>query len=562
MKRAVSRVTACISACAIVCSGCAMQGTVQRETVEYNTAIYGMANQLTLLNIVRAEKGLPTFYTSISRLSGSITVKAVASMGAQIKASQPTTTNSTNTQTANGTGSSTSFMNGSGGSTSTATTNGASETQAISTGSSGNTNTDMANNSTVVTNGGTTNTSSAIGATTTAATTVTNLVQTAVSRGGNIYTPNVSGEIDSGPSFDINILDTQAFYQGILSGIDGKTFLNYLDQGADSDLLMRLLVAKIEFKANNDGVNYKKGQVIWTWNNAPLDNILATAKSTSFWPIAQCYALSTQQTKPDDTSIALVSSVNLSANGHDGMKLSDLALLDGTQLGLKYTSRKNDPPGAKPPAKDKSYIGSDDVSNDNLLIVKPGQKKESLALFLRPSSPTANCEFPDKGVNSLFSNRKMFDPRPVSTDSDVGDVTNRASDQGELIPFTDDVRGTAIPVTLDVVTRSPESVIQYIGSYLREYPAQNAIPDEFKLRHIPLFAVTEGRCPREVVGVDLMGKHYCIDNDDNDQRTAGGSGNGSQVSRDMTVLALVEQLIDLNKSATDRPTTVPVEVVP
>jgi hypothetical protein len=54
-----------VFALALIASGCALQDVVQRQSVEYNTAA-GMANQLALLNIVRAEEHLPIFYTSIA----------------------------------------------------------------------------------------------------------------------------------------------------------------------------------------------------------------------------------------------------------------------------------------------------------------------------------------------------------------------------------------------------------------------------------------------------------------------------------------------------------------
>ena len=264
--------------CALSCAGCALQGQVQRQTVEYNTALYGMQNQLVLLNIARARMGLPTYYTSVSRLSGAITVKAVAGMGAQIKDAQPTTTTSTTGQNATGSSLSGSTMTQTGTSGSTSVVNGLTGTQTASTGSSGNSISQMTSSSTTTMSGTSAGSSVTNGTITTAANTLTNLAQTAITTGGNVYTPSVSGEIDSGPSFDINILDTQQFYQGILSGIDQATLANLLDQGADPDIVMRLLVYKIEFKAkktqnvtNPAGQTFQiqKGEVVHELVNAP-----------------------------------------------------------------------------------------------------------------------------------------------------------------------------------------------------------------------------------------------------------------------------------------------------
>jgi len=66
-----------------------MQGTVERLTVEYNTAAAQMANELTLLNIIRAEEDLPIYYTSISRLTGSVQLTASGGFNAQLKQASP-----------------------------------------------------------------------------------------------------------------------------------------------------------------------------------------------------------------------------------------------------------------------------------------------------------------------------------------------------------------------------------------------------------------------------------------------------------------------------------------
>jgi hypothetical protein len=52
-----------------------------------------------------------------------------------------------------------------------------------------------------------------------------------------------------------------------------------------------------------------------------------------------------------------------------------------------------------------------------------------------------------------------------------------------------------------------------------------------------------------LVGTTVLGRRYSVTNDENRRRN-------------MSVIALVEQLINLQKSATDRPVTVPVQVVP
>jgi hypothetical protein len=86
----LTRTIALLSCLSLV--SCALPGVVQRQSVEYNEAAAGIANQLALLNIMRAEEGLPILYTSISRLSGSTVVTAGGRFNAQIKDASPTDT--------------------------------------------------------------------------------------------------------------------------------------------------------------------------------------------------------------------------------------------------------------------------------------------------------------------------------------------------------------------------------------------------------------------------------------------------------------------------------------
>jgi hypothetical protein len=219
----------------LIVGGCALQGVVQRQTVEYNAAAAAMADQLTLLNIVRAEEHMPIFYTSIGRLSGSIQVTASGGFNAQIKTAAPTDT-STLTN-ANTTGTAVSSMTG------TSTTPSSIQT-AVGPGAA---------TTTTTTTGGTTTTSSTTTAPVAAAgTTITNLLSHAVTSGGDVYTPSVGGQVVSGPSFDIQILDTQQFYQGVLQEVPFSTVETFINQGIDDRLLIRLLIERIEFRLQED----------------------------------------------------------------------------------------------------------------------------------------------------------------------------------------------------------------------------------------------------------------------------------------------------------------------
>ena len=183
---------------AITLGACSFSDTAQSINVNYNSTIEGITNELTLLNVVRAKEGLPLHYTSVQRLTGSLTLKAIGGFNAQVKAAAPTDLTSS-----------------------------------------------------------------------TAATALTSVVSRSVVSGGNIYTPTIGGEVNTGPSFDVNILDTQVFYQGILASIPFSTIKNFLLQGYDSKWLISLLAERIDFrlKQATPGFSKPKGTLLRTIRN-------------------------------------------------------------------------------------------------------------------------------------------------------------------------------------------------------------------------------------------------------------------------------------------------------
>ena len=127
-------------------TSCSFQNRAHRINVDFNNTIEGITNELILLNILRAKEGMPLHYTSVQRLTGSLTLRASAGFNTQIRADVPTDRRQTMTQGAP------------------------------------------------------------------AGTTLTNIVERIVVSGGNIYTPSIGTEVNTGPSFDVRILDSQAFY--------------------------------------------------------------------------------------------------------------------------------------------------------------------------------------------------------------------------------------------------------------------------------------------------------------------------------------------------------------
>ena len=507
-------------------SSCAMQNEVQRFSVDYNTAVSSMSNQLTLLNIVRAKEGLPTYYTSISRLTGSISVQAGGGFSAQLKAAAPTTTDSTTTQTAANDG--TTVTNTTGSTSSVTTTTAATNSVANAAGTS----------------------ASLANATASAGSnTVTNLAQTAIARGGNIYTPSISGQVTTGPSFDIDILDTQEFYQGVLAQIPSDTVATYLDQGFDQQLLARLLIQRIIFRFDEkrQGVvkfGYKDGEVIYTLNNAAFGD-----EARKFSSVIACAQFANKIVQVKARSLAPLSRITAGTKGSSTtpLKITDLELFDDTKLKLQ------------------GVIGATPAHDSSVIIEVPASEK--VVLQLDPSAPGSAKDKLEKNKAKCYEPSSIADisnhKKPVPQEEPKEPPADPIYDSWNhtLLIAGDNGEAVQVPVKMDAILRSPEGVIQFLGRYLRMSEEDSGETYGITLTEYangvstpvarPLFSVHADHSSQALVSVSVgvPNKWYSITNDEN-------------MRENMTVLGLVEQLIDLQKSAQTRLATQPVQVVP
>lgn len=414
-------------------SGCAFPAAVQRMGVDYNAAVAGMANDLTLLNIVRAKEQLPLHYTSVSRLSGSLTVKGTASFGDEIRGTERATTTSSSPSVVDKTG-----------------------------------------------------------------------VDT--------LKPSIGGELNTGSTFDVAIFDTQKFYQGITAAIPFSTIENYISQGYSNQLLTRLIIERIDFKDGEDGPD--KGKVLFSWINAP-----SGTNSAEFAKNLACYQLFG---RAERKSVDLAPVSRLSAGG-DGktplLTIEQLAMLDGKTLELSgpITTAAND-------AK--------------VMIRRAGTERRKADLqFLGPCPDRAVSEEPPANAPAI----KMVDPTKPPPGPPPKPVY--LGDGKALVLGADRKSDREGKVDAEIVFRSPESVIRYVGLYLAAKKS-----DRYLVDGKPLFALTDGRNSSDLVSVKLLDEWH-------------GISRAEQPRNSMIVLGLIQQLINLHKESSDRPVTVPVQVI-
>ena len=188
----------------------------------------------------------------------------------------------------------------------------------------------------------------------------------------------------TGPSFDITILDGQKFYQGVLAAIPFPTIENYLNQGMDNRLVLRLLVERIEFRARTDALGYKKGQLV-----KELVNKASGDEAKTFASEIDCYVLSGTDSEKKAKALAPLSRVNRDATGAVvPLTLEDLSRFDGEKFELARLKPAPAPiapasPGhIQPDLNLKGYVTPNAADDGDVMIVRPASTKRMAELTL------------------------------------------------------------------------------------------------------------------------------------------------------------------------------------
>ncbi|WBO21758.1 hypothetical protein [Sphingomonas abietis] len=345
----------------------------------------------------------------------------------------------------------------------------------------------------------------------TAAGALTQTIKDTAVTGGDTFTPSVGGTLSTGPSFDVAVFDTQKFYQGILSPIPADTVANFLDQGLDGGVALHLLVVRIEFALTEKVDGYgEKGDLVQYYEDAntppkPMSFDNTFPNSAAFEEQVKCYKLATGKKDKAAAKLAPVSRLLGKPGQPNPLSISDLALLDGDKLDVEGS------------------ITADPADDSKAYLVRPASSKVAVRF-----------EADDSCVKGLKAAAKAnSDPNAQPNAIYLGN--------GEMLGADSKGNDLVFKVAPRVTFRSTEGVIRYVGQYLR---SSKPVP----VSGAPLFSLG-AVSDRAVVATSLLRTRYAISQDNN-------------LERNMGVVALIEQLINLQKEAADKPGTVPVQVLP
>jgi hypothetical protein len=336
----------------------------------------------------------------------------------------------------------------------------------------------------------------------------------------NAYTPTFGATVSENPTFSLSVLDTQEFIRGFLSPLGKDTLSYFWNQGWPPELLLYLLVQRVEIQ--------KKGEPLKVIRNYPdsQDPDLLAMQSFAVW------------------------------------------------IRWKFLRRK--PQVEQQPVLEDigPPLPVEEVSNLKHLIT---MAKEGLILQKVPSSNLFQLQ--RRQVDFRF---KLEPPPGTNTGNGISIAPSAAKlsnqyDQ-EMIEESEKVAITgADSKTVTFVLRSPEGVLYYLGELVRTANRQDSPKVPYiciQGQYQPLFvAQPSDECPDSLVEVDSGGSKFSIPavslHPTKNQELSCTGFEGSlrlkepdcESGRSMQALSLLTQIMSLQKSAKDIPSTALVRVI-
>lgn len=307
----------------------------------------------------------------------------------------------------------------------------------------------------------------------------------------NALAPSVSLQVANGFNFDVVVLDSAEFLQGLLTPVSVLTFNHYTRQGIPEELLLHLLVEKITIT--------KDGRSTETYHNDPLGRdykqfLVALASLMQ-------YGLTTE--------------VGSSSSEAIGPLLTDEDLKSG-----RSTEFSKALPG--------------------LFLAKvPGGYR-----FFRPGGTIANfCFMGEETGRSALPQTSLCADSPIKKKTRQADAQTESTDKNVL---------SAVDASMSVQMRSTSGVFGYLGNLIRyqSEPGNDILnlysPEAVAYQHLgkssAMFGVVKNRpTSHDIASVEYRGAVYSLPRDEQ-----GYSA---------TVLTVLNQLFSLSKSVNSIPST-------
>jgi len=378
------------------------------------------------------------------------------------------------------------------------------------------------------------------------------IVETA-SRGVNTVSPMLGGSIQTAPSFDYEILDTQEFANGIQTEIPQSTVATYLELNWPDRLVASLLIQRVEL-LDEDGV-----LVSDRVENDPL----STGENLQWRNFMRCYPFLVKPQAQETTLFTGVTRESISG-------LANLDLFDNDDWSFEDTVKNNDIPFILSPRSDDN--GDPVVDSDGRQVFEEQSPLNDDQLALTTDQAGI------LGFEKICSKEEEDEIFAADSDALRADMT--------LLPVEFRDVEQRPPEQYRITYRSVEAVFRYLGDCLRIQQSEGSFPCRYRAsefegndgmsvdQNFIFLAYKDNELNRSEfdVEIDYLGENHRVPRFVNlatnpipfceslisvEECRVRGS-----VNQSMQTLAFLNQLLNLQKSREDGPVTSTVRVVP
>jgi hypothetical protein len=351
-------------------------------------------------------------------------------------------------------------------------------------------------------------------------------------------TPSVGASLSTNPSFSLAVLDTQEFMKGFLSPVSTETLAYYWNQGWPKDLLLYLLVQRVEIGSSAGGPplvvrNYPDSE----------DPSLNEVKRFG------CWLRGFLSRNPRIENIQDFENVGPQLSRYEVSDVEKLVQI--AKEGLLITTIKN--------------------GDEEVYQLQRRRASLSLKLDNPPTGPTSST-----GKEKDCDGFSFDPPKPLAAATEAkSDEASRQQQPYEQVPAEGKIR-TMLPdsTTVTLILRSPEGLVYYLGELMRVANRKDDSPrvPYFCLqgRSQPLFVARPAdsdHCEESLLEADAGRGRFSIPGTSNDLADCEEgelrleTATKCEPGRSMHALRLLSQLMSLHKSAKDLPSTAVVRVL-
>jgi hypothetical protein len=376
------------------------------------------------------------------------------------------------------------------------------------------------------------------------------------SNAASSYSPSMSGAIQTRPSFQAAVLANEKFERGIQQPTKPELIAYYLDAGWRDELLIALFIERLDI------IDVATKRRIGSIHNDPDDVY-------GFQSVICNFALRTYKVD-DRTKLASGSEI------FDPRNLATLDALDRVEAVQRYVALLKD----EKVSLDDGDIRFRSASVNTVGLVRSRDRcaRATASASKRdwigrnPDARLAKGEI--RNGLPLVDGRDLVDPGVFRFDGDRPAVPTKV--QADYLVAAPGAPAGAAPqwreVTLELHFRSAQAIIYFLGEYLRVGPAAYQLPREFfqarcgaaddkPVRHMRwLLRVLEGG-DKGAVDTRFLGRRWYVP-----AEAEGGADRctiaDGEESRSLQVITLVEQMLNLNKSADQLPTSLSITAFP